>query len=145
GGDVFSGDHIHTGSSSNAQLTFLDQTNLTIGSQSDVVLDKFVYDPNRGAGDVAMTATQGALRFISGSQNPNTYKVDTPAATIVIRGTLTYSFIFGGMEYVVNGFGHVSAIPTAPGSQPIDDANAPPFSPPSCVGNPEGGGFSSLS
>jgi hypothetical protein len=110
GNDVFTGDRIRTGQSSNAQLTFLDQTNLTVGSQSDVVLDRFVFDPNRGAGDVALSTTQGALRFISGSQNPNTYKVNTPVATIAIRGTLAYNFIFGGYQYTVNGFGHVTAI-----------------------------------
>jgi hypothetical protein len=110
GNDVFAGDRIRTGQSSNAQLTFVDQTNLTIGSQSDVVLDRFVFDPNRGVGDVTMTTTQGALRFISGSQNPATYKVNTPVATIAIRGTLAYSFIFGGMEYIVNGYGHVTAV-----------------------------------
>src|SRR3954467_10451701 len=54
GNDVFSGDRIRTGQSSNAQLMFLDQTNLTIGAQSDVVLDRFVFDPNRGAGSVAL-------------------------------------------------------------------------------------------
>jgi len=53
GNDVFSGDRIRTGQSSNAQLMFLDQTNLTIGAQSDVVLARFVFDPNRGAGSVA--------------------------------------------------------------------------------------------
>ncbi len=110
GNDVFTGERIRTGQASNAQLTFLDQTNLTIGSQSEVTLDKFVYDPNRGAGNVALTATAGALRFISGAQNPNTYKVETPVATITIRGTLAYSFIFGGMQYIVNGHGQVTAI-----------------------------------
>jgi hypothetical protein len=120
GNDVFAGERIRTGQSSNAQLTFLDQTNLTIGSQSDVVLDRFVFDPNRGAGNVALSATQGALRFISGSQNPSTYKINTPAATIAIRGTLAYTFVLPRMVYAVNGFGHVTATPNVPGSLPID-------------------------
>jgi hypothetical protein len=106
GNDVFAGDRIRTGQSSNAQLMFVDQTNLTIGSQSDVVLDRFVFDPARGAGDVALSTTQGALRFISGSQNPNTYRVDTPLATIAIRGTLAFSYM-GPVGYVANGFGQV--------------------------------------
>src|SRR5829696_3989624 len=55
GNEVFAGERIRTGQSSNAQLTFLDQTNLTIGSQSEVTLDKFVFDPNRGVGNVALT------------------------------------------------------------------------------------------
>jgi hypothetical protein len=121
GNDVFAGERIRTGQASTAQLTFLDQTNLTIGSQSDVVLDRFVFDPKRGAGDVVVTTAQGALRFISGSQNPSTYKVETPAATIAIRGTLAYSFIFGGTQYIVNGFGHVTATLKPPGVMPPID------------------------
>src|SRR5262245_34853798 len=76
GSDVFTGERVRTGQASNAQLTFLDQTNLTIGSQSEVTLDRFVYDPNRGAGNVVLSTTAGALRFISGAQNANTYKVN---------------------------------------------------------------------
>jgi hypothetical protein len=120
GNDVFTGERIRTGQSSNAQLTFLDQTNLTIGSQSEVTLDKFVFDPNRGAGNVALSTTAGALRFISGAQNPNTYKVTTPVATITIRGTLAYSFIYGGMNYIVNGHGTVAVQPLMPGSPLIN-------------------------
>jgi hypothetical protein len=104
GNNVFAGERIRTGQASTAQLTFLDQTNLTIGSQSDVVLDRFVYDPNRGAGNVALSATQGALRFISGAQNSNSYRIDTPAATITVRGTLAYWYGFGNVEYFVNGY-----------------------------------------
>jgi hypothetical protein len=142
GNDVFAGDRIHTGQSSNAQLTFLDQTNLTIGSQSDVVLDKFVFDPAKGAGNVLLSTTQGALRFVSGAQDPNTYKINTPVATIAIRGTLAYSFIFGGTEYVVNGYGHVTATLNAPGSQTIviPPGEALVILPPS-PGNPNGKSF----
>jgi hypothetical protein len=116
GSDVFAGERIRTGQSSTAQLTFLDQTNLTIGSQSEVVLDRFVFDPARGAGNVALSTTQGALRFISGAQNPNTYKIDTPVATIAIRGTLAYAFMIDSMAYLVNGYGHVEATLKLPGN-----------------------------
>jgi hypothetical protein len=85
-----------------------------------VVLDRFVYDPNRGLGNVALSTTQGALRFITGSQNPSTYRVDTPVATITVRGTLAYNFIFGGWQYTVNGHGLVRVVPHEPGSLPID-------------------------
>jgi hypothetical protein len=119
GNDVFAGDRIRTGQSSNAQLMFMDQTNLTIGAQSDVVLDRFIYDPARGAGSVALSTTQGALRFISGAQNSSAYRVETPLATIAIRGTLAYSFIFntlrGLFQYIVNGYGQVSVITRADG------------------------------
>jgi hypothetical protein len=118
GNDVFAGDRIRTGQASNAQLMFVDQTNLTIGAQSDLVLDRFVFDPARGAGNVALSATQGALRFISGSQNPSAYRIETPLATIAIRGTAAEWFGFGSQNVVVNVAGHVTA--TTPDGKTFD-------------------------
>lgn len=88
GSSVFERETVRTGAESIAQLLFLDQTSLSVGPRSEVVLDQFVYDPSRGTGDVLLSATRGAFRFISGSQNPLNYKINTPAATIGVRGTI---------------------------------------------------------
>ena len=88
GSSVFERELIRTGSESVAQLLFLDQTTLSVGPRSEVTLDRFVFDPSRNAGDVLLSATRGAFRFISGSQNPLNYKISTPNATIGVRGTI---------------------------------------------------------
>jgi hypothetical protein len=88
GSDVFSRQVVSTGQDSAAQLLFLDETSLSIGPQSEITLDRFVYDPNRGAGNVVVNATRGALRFVSGSQQSNSYQIRTPVATIGVRGTI---------------------------------------------------------
>jgi len=67
-------------------LQFNDQSNLTVGPSSQVRLDKFVHDPNKGAGDVAIEASRGAFRFVTGSQNQGSVKIKTPSGTMGIRG-----------------------------------------------------------
>src|ERR1051326_8803967 len=47
GSSVFANERIRTGDASTAQLQFVDETNLAVGPKSEVVLDRFVYDPNR--------------------------------------------------------------------------------------------------
>jgi hypothetical protein len=88
GSSVFAREVVRTGEESTAQLLFLDETSLSIGPQSEVTLDRFVFDPNRGAGNVVLNATRGAFRFVSGSQQPSSYQVRTPVATIGVRGTI---------------------------------------------------------
>src|SRR5450432_2966584 len=88
GSDVFAREHIRTGDASTAQLMFLDKTTVSIGPRADLALDSFVYDPNKGTGRVVVNATQGAFRFITGSQNPTNYAIKTPVASIGIRGSI---------------------------------------------------------
>ena len=123
GNDVFVGDRVRTGNLGSAQVMFLDQTNLTIGQGSDVALDRFVYDPARGAGDITLSATKGEFRFISRGENPSVHRVDTPLATIDIRGTLAYLIFFRGTQSVVNIRGQVRATLRYPG----DDVTSPAY------------------
>jgi hypothetical protein len=98
GSDVFAHEHIVTSDASTAQLLFLDKTSVSIGPRADLVLDSFVYYPNRGAGRVVISAAQGAFRFISGLQNPRSYTIKTPVATIGIRGTMLDGLITGNAQ-----------------------------------------------
>ena len=50
------------------------------------MLDKFVYDPNKSNGAVAIEATRGTFRFVTGSQGSGAYKVKTPYGTLGVRG-----------------------------------------------------------
>jgi hypothetical protein len=86
GSDVHSNETIRTGNSGVADLRFNDNSNLSVGPASVVRLDKFVYDPNKGAGSVAIEASRGAFRFVTGSQNRGDYKVKTPYGTLGVRG-----------------------------------------------------------
>lgn len=87
GSGVHANEIIKTGDASSAQLLFVDQTSLTVGAKSEVKLDRFVYDP-KGNGKVVMNAGRGVFRFVSGTQNKKSYRINTPVATIGVRGTV---------------------------------------------------------
>ena len=92
--NIFRNERIRTGPKSAAQLTFLDQTSLTVGPNSAVVLDSYVYNARTGAGDIAVRATKGAFRFVSGDAQKRAYKIRTPVGTMGVRGTVIDFFIF---------------------------------------------------
>ena len=72
-------------------ITFEDQTKVEITEQSKLVIDDFVYDPNNGdAGKLGLKVALGTARYASGQiakDNPQNVKIETPTATIAVRGT----------------------------------------------------------
>jgi hypothetical protein len=89
GNAVFAEETVRTEENESTELEFLDSTRLTIGSNSEVVLDRFLYDPSQGTGDAVITFGKGVFRFVSGDmQNKEGYKLVTPSATLEIRGTI---------------------------------------------------------
>ena len=87
GSDVYSKETVRTGDTGQADLQFRDQSNLSVGPKSSVRLDKFVYDSNKSAGDVAIQATRGSFRFVTGSQGgKGNYQIKTPYGTLGVRG-----------------------------------------------------------
>jgi len=85
GSSVYSQETVRTGDSGQAELQFRDNSNLSVGSKSSVRLDKFVYDPNKSGGTVAIQATRGTFRFVTGSQG-GSYQIKSPYGTLGIRG-----------------------------------------------------------
>ena len=86
GSGVHANETVRTGSAGQAGMRFIDQSNLNVGPSSQVRLDKFVYDPNKGAGTVVIEGARGAFRFSTGSQNKGDVKIKTPSGTLGIRG-----------------------------------------------------------
>lgn len=75
---------------SNTLLTFEDNTSVKMTEQSKLVIDDFVYDPNKGVGKLAVKVALGTARYASGQiakNNPQSVNVKTPTATIAVRGT----------------------------------------------------------
>ncbi|MEQ9639443.1 MAG: FecR family protein [Alphaproteobacteria bacterium] len=68
-------------------LAFEDDSELRLGSASVATLDRFVYDPGSGNGEMTANLTRGAFRFISGKLNKSGVRLRTPTALIGIRGT----------------------------------------------------------
>jgi hypothetical protein len=84
GSGVHANETIKTGSSGKAGMQFNDQSNLNVGPSSQVRLDKFVYDPNKGTGSTVIEATRGTFRFTTGSQGE--VKIKTPYGMLGTRG-----------------------------------------------------------
>ncbi len=83
-------DELKTGADGHLQVTFRDDTVLTLGEDAVVVIDRYVFDPDQGVGDVLLTTTQGAFRFATGRLKELSKKditVATPVAQIGVRGT----------------------------------------------------------
>jgi hypothetical protein len=86
GSGVHANETVKTGSAGQAGLRFNDQSNLTVGHSSQVRLDKFVYDPNKGTGSTVIEATRGTFRFSTGAQSKGEVKIKTPYGTLGTRG-----------------------------------------------------------
>jgi FecR protein len=82
GSEVFANETVRTGNLGQADLVFLDQTNLTVGPTSEVLLDKFVYDQPGSKGNVVFQATRGAFRFVTGTQDHRAYAINTPYGSL---------------------------------------------------------------
>jgi hypothetical protein len=83
-------DELRTGPKARMQVTFRDNTVLTLGENATVVVDTYVYDPDAGTGEAVLQATRGAFRFVTGKIKDMQQKkvaVSTPVADIGIRGT----------------------------------------------------------
>lgn len=86
GSNLYSKETVHTGDTGQADLQFHDHSNLSVGPKSSVRLDKFVYDPNKSTGTIAIQATRGSFRFATGSQGKGAVQVKTPYGTLGVRG-----------------------------------------------------------
>ena len=79
-----------TTSKAKLELTFDDNTKVSITRQSKLVIDDFVYDANSGTGKLAMNVAMGTVRYASGAIARNSrenVRLRTPTATIAVRGT----------------------------------------------------------
>jgi hypothetical protein len=101
---IFANESVETARDSAAHLHFKDDTVLRIGSASKVTLDRVIYDPNRGTGELAVTLGQGAFRYISGKIKNENVTIKTPTATIGVRGTDVTVLVFkdGSTQLIVN-------------------------------------------
>lgn len=96
GDEIFLGDRIVTGPAGGLQIMLLDGTTFSVGPNSTMVIDEFVYNPADGTGKLTASVTRGTLRLISGRlarQEQEAIRIKLPVATVGVRGTMT---IFSG-------------------------------------------------
>ena len=90
GDPVYQGDVIETGPLGAVGMEFADESTFSLADNGRMVLDEMVYDPQAQSGTFGASIVQGAFSFISGQiakTGPDNMLINTPTATIGIRGT----------------------------------------------------------
>ena len=92
GDPIYLNDEIITGPDDSLQVLLSDQTVFSIGPNSVLVFDEFIYDPAGSAENASLVASvkKGSFKFISGKVsklNPGAMKLKMPNASASIRGT----------------------------------------------------------
>lgn len=90
GARIQAADVIVTGPDGSVGITFADGSLLSVGPDTVLAIDQFVFDPTTHAGALETTLRRGTLSVVSGkiaAQRPEAMKVRTPAAVLGVRGT----------------------------------------------------------
>ena len=88
GDNVNKGDVVASGSDSTLGITFIDGTVFGLASNAKMVLNEMIYDPNGSDNKSLISLVQGTISFVAGATAKHgDMKVDTPVATMGIRGT----------------------------------------------------------
>lgn len=115
-----------TNETGRTQLLFADGSSMTVGPNSDLVIDTFIYNPDTKVGDMTVSLTKGFVRFVGGRiSKRKPVKIKTPIGTIGIRGGIamvemqpgqgmTADFLFG-QEMTVE-VGNTVETTTTPGT-----------------------------
>ena len=101
GDAVLRNETVRTGAASAIRLVMIDSTNLSLGANSSITLDRTVFNDERSYKDVTIRMTTGAFRFVTGHSDKNAYKITTGLATIGIRGTILDVLAQRGRNMVV--------------------------------------------
>ena len=104
GSPVFQGDTLETDGGGAIGITLADETTFSMAENGSMVLDEMVYDPGTQEGTVSMSVLEGVFTFVSGQvakTDPDAMTLDTPVATIGIRGTQVGLDIREGGEMTV--------------------------------------------
>ena len=87
---LYQKDVIRTGAAGSVGLLLRDDTSISLGPQSRLALEQFTFVPSQGKLSLVARLFKGTMAFLSGriaKLAPNAVKVETPEATVGIRGT----------------------------------------------------------
>lgn len=90
GAPLFQGDVLRTGSPGTLGVIFRDDTTLSLGAGSEVQVAEFVFEPSASRLAFVLRLTRGVIGYVSGKiarLAPDGARVETPVATLGIRGT----------------------------------------------------------
>ncbi len=102
--NIYMNDTLITEAKSEAQIIFTDNSTMTFRPDTKLYINQYNYEPKtkddksdkKSTGKYIMDLVTGGFRTITGlvaKNNPNDYQVNTPVATIGVRGT-EYSLVY---------------------------------------------------
>src|SRR6202012_5530564 len=107
GDNVEKGDVVQSGSDSQLGITFTDGTVFGLSSNARMVLNEMVYDPNGSSNSSLLTLVAGTIPFVAGeTAKHGDMKIDTPTATLGIRGTA----VLVEIDFTVPAAGNTPAV-----------------------------------
>lgn len=132
GNSVAYGERFRTDGSGIIHILFMDQSSMTLGPNSELVIDEFVFHPKEQRGNIAVNLLKGSLRVVGGfiskltsPKGANSSLVRTATATIGIRGGISLvdaqanqtgaTFLFGEHMDVLSPDGQTGPRVTRPG------------------------------
>jgi hypothetical protein len=87
---VFEADGLRTGADGKVGITLNDDTRLSLGPNSELKLERFMYAPADSGFGLVLKFVKGAATYVSGriaKLSPDSVRLETPAAIIGVRGT----------------------------------------------------------
>ncbi|TMK30406.1 MAG: FecR domain-containing protein [Alphaproteobacteria bacterium] len=88
GHNVVHNERISTLDKGQVQIQFVDESTISLAPNSEIIIDEFVYDPNKQVGKMTATVTAGLLRFVGGkiSKQSDAVNFATPSGNVAVRG-----------------------------------------------------------
>lgn len=90
GTPLYLGSVLRTGEGGTLGVTFKDNTVVSLGPNSEVTVDEYLYAPAKGDLKLVASIVKGTLHYISGviaKLKPEAVAVKTPTGIIGVRGT----------------------------------------------------------
>jgi len=87
---VFEADTLRTGADGRLGITLKDDTRVSIGPNSEMRVNRFLYAPADGAMALVLQVVRGVIAYVSGriaKLSPDSIRLETPAAIVGVRGT----------------------------------------------------------
>lgn len=90
GDAVFATDTLRTQANGTIGVTLADDTRVSLGPDSEMRLERYVYAPAEGALGMVLNFVHGVAAYVSGRMAklaPDSVRLETPAAIVGVRGT----------------------------------------------------------
>jgi hypothetical protein len=90
GDRIFEGDTLRTGKDGSLGTILEDETSLSLGPNSEIVISEFAFAPAKGKLSIVTRMVKGTAAYISGvigKMSPQSVRFETPSASVGVRGT----------------------------------------------------------